>query len=190
MHKILRVFEKSMLTLGFHELDKPVETANAYSHRNSKTDGKSGSYGIFFPLSDKLGIKVFYKCGYITIEELYASWDYRDATQECLNLVRAKKLLGKSVPKLYMFIIIKRLGKYYPAMIVEKINGREVSTEDRDDLLFHTWLKFKKRLRAKLRQLGIEHTDLHTDNVMVTGEGKGRRYYIIDWGHATVPPTE
>lgn len=138
----------------------------------------SGSFGTYHVLNAEQGIKVLPECSE-TIAKAKLTCDYEDAKAEAYALNRAKT--SGIAPKCFGVRIVqdKASGLYYSGIVMQDLG--QTTLYDRmcngivDDRRAY---EIKERLRKELLKFGIEHDDLHEENIMFY---KGK-YYAIDFG--------
>lgn len=142
--------------------------------KNKNVKPKYGNNTIYFKYKDK-GFKLFQS--YDTKEEVFASAALREAELEARNLKEARKRF-KFVPKCYNVAIVKYKNKYFPAIVMEHIKENTLKKIFSDDPYNDKLINLIDNIGWRLYNSGIEHNDLHADNII---EGENGEYYVIDF---------
>lgn len=140
-----------------------------------------GAFGRYYRLSIRRGLKVL-RTNHgdelpKTLKELECDDLYRQAKKELKLLKKAQR--SGCTPKGYEVVAIKFKHGYAPGIVMQHIKGRHY---DDSGFTNDPWYEeaCKKAIR-KLSAVKIRHNDIHGENVIITGRGRRKRLYIIDF---------
>lgn len=149
-------------------------------------DCKGGSWAEYIQISAKKGIKLFRgRCS--SIEELFKSREFEVASNEVKKLKKSRKLYPY-IPACYGLKIMRIRDVYKIGIVLQHLGDRRASdnipsyghpqyTNISEKIHNDIWT-----IQTELRRAGINHNDLHTDNVMIFKD----RYWPIDFGGVTI----
>lgn len=129
-----------------------------------------GAHGIYYKLNNTLGVKIIRSKTFKTVREANKSRAHGRAIRESELLTEA--LESGVVPRCYGVTLVKVRNGYRVGILMQHLgNKRLAETEhiERGDIY--------EDIHEKLMELGIDHGDLHEDNIMVY-RGK---FYAIDF---------
>lgn len=144
----------------------------------------SGSYGVYYKMNARKGIKILRQRD----TRDYIWKDYEDllakAMREfkCLNIAKQTGI----VPKAYEVVKVVYKNTFKVGIIMQHIEGTTLKNAPRN---FHNW--FEKQygkdywdasslLHSRLRNVRLDHDDLHSENIMVKKTKNGFKLYAID----------
>lgn len=140
-----------------------------------------GAHGSYYTLNRKVGIKILSDCYYSSLSEVKKVIRSSDASEEfkCLKTAYSKSKNGLLPKALFLVIVKERLYDdrhkeyvYYIGYAMQHINGTILSKKRksyRESVI--------KKLFADLASKGIYHSDLHSENIIISN----RKPYAIDF---------
>lgn len=142
----------------------------------------SGSYGSYFQINGKVGIKVIAfddECDFKSIEALKQSRVYEDAVKEGKMLKEASKR-SRMVAKFYSLETFKVFGYWQVGIVMEHIDGILLSDycdKDEDAEDYDVRDNIVEMLLRKMRKVKVYIHDQNSSNFI----RQGRRWRIIDF---------
>lgn len=161
----------------------------------TRKTSKVGTAGSYYRLSQNTGIKIFnYPTTFIeggreSLDKLKKAPSFKNAQKEFKN-GKISYSRFKNSCKMIKFTYVKNLNddKYYPAIILEHVQGRELS-----ELPFSKKVYIGKHkttvedaesyLRSLLRKKGLLNQDVHSGNLIACKRGNRFQVMMIDFGY-------
>ena len=142
----------------------------------------AGSYGRYFKIDKKTGVKILTEDCFDTLSELMESYVFSDSVNE---FNRLKRLYGTShvFPKPISLAIVRELQYskqpiYHVGYTMKHIDGKTVSNSTMSD---KDWASLA-RARTSLEKKGIWFDDSHAGNVIKRRTKKYRKFIFVDAG--------
>lgn len=154
-----------------------------------------GSYGTYYRISKTKGIKVIStdKSLHLTIKDLKSSLRWKLAKREFNLQKKASKLPFVSRPYKLIPIFLPETGSYYPAIIMDHIEGKSlisykrmkrcVLNLGRKKIHFSNFHDLRESFRKELRSIHIKHGDIFERNVLIQ---KDKSVKLVDFGLAKI----
>jgi predicted Ser/Thr protein kinase len=160
---------------------------------------KKGLFGTYTLVDKDTGVKIFYHLG-LTIKELWSNKtldsvrvpeNWNSVLDEAIILKQAQT--SNISPKYYGFNIVKVRNKYYPAILMEHIEGKNLVEWQFKQFLVKSGkivpVKNQKNIhiyegeiqihiRETLAKVQVSHNDLHYNNVFIS---KDKTIQVIDF---------
>jgi hypothetical protein len=173
-----------------------------------------GACGDYFRLNARVGVKVlklyvdYYRYDTYTYSKKWAYENLFLTSEEARNLKKAEKT--KLTPKFLGYAIVKKDGKYRPAILMSHLESymtlenflqfNEYVAHKWNEIPFKRHVKFSKKLNMDhvkssgdfydhvsellKKRAKIRHKDLHYQNVMLKLSGNEvTSIRIVDWSH-------
>jgi len=118
---------------------------------------KSGSFGSYYKISNKKGIKVIWRSSYSLVRK----------EANYLNVAAKAKL----APRCHEIVKVKDENDVHYGLIVDHVEGRASSWGGK------VMEPLKRQLIKSLKEIGIKNQDLYGDNVRKTKKG----YMVVDF---------
>lgn len=133
--------------------------------------GPKGSYGSYHKLTRTKGVKVL-KGSYKSVMDAINSYQMEEAMKERDLLLKVQH--SGMTPKCYGVAIVEWGKKFRVGIVMEHLGETRLSDlgldeDEESDIM--------AELEDKICNFGINHTDIHSYNVMF----KNRKYYVIDF---------
>jgi len=134
-----------------------------------------GVYGEYVKISERRGVKILYSDGHSSLASLKESTRYKEALQEH-NLISAARKVP-FVLRSYGVVAIQDGDLLFPGILMTHIEGKLYNELNH----FNTVFPLREKLRAKLRTCGVNHNDLHGNNIIVKKHKNRYVAYAIDF---------
>jgi hypothetical protein len=138
----------------------------------SPADSKSGSYGTYVKLTKKLGVKIVRRSNDFSVEKPGA------ARAEYDTLLKCWTRKPRWFPEPIGVVEVEFDGAIFFGVVMEHIEGPTAAK-----FFNENWDKVQEKmdeLKYSLERAGIEHFDLHGNNVVVCKTKFMTRFKIID----------
>jgi RIO-like serine/threonine protein kinase len=144
-----------------------------------------GFYGSYFNLQNGKGLKVLRSTESKTMAGALLSSER--ASEEMKTQQKARKILGDLVPHAFSVVPVEMNGLWYAAILMEHVEGQTLGSfieakypnpKDEESRIAKC-NEILNHLEGYMMEMGVEKSDNHEGNVIVTPDGK---YKIIDWG--------
>lgn len=139
---------------------------------------QSGSFGDYYTLSPKIGLKIIASRFKSELEAVNSA-EFCDLWTEFKNLKRAEGL-GIS-PKAYQIGAIQ-IGTLWAVGIKMEHCGERISKRYKGAALTKIVSKLHNEFNEKLSHVGMSYVDMHSNNVCI----KNGRFYLIDFGPQSI----
>lgn len=135
-------------------------------HFKTNEDTPMGCNGAYFPIGYGIGVKVYTSCdGFKTPEKARQSWLWWCAARSFNNLKKAKD--SGFTPRPYGMTTVRCDGKYYPAVVMQHIEGSNPVSS-----------RGLCQLASRLEKYGLTSTgDIGCHNAIRSKTGK---LYLVD----------
>lgn len=140
----------------------------------------SGCFGSYHRVGKDMGIKVLEGC-FETEADAKNSCNWQDAQEEAYAMRRAQK--SGIAPKCYGVYVVRNSdsaeGNYYVGILMQHL-GQNLLGHRMDKGIVSGMRQedIQDEIRKKLLKVGVEHGDLHRENVIYFK----RKYYALDFG--------
>lgn len=118
----------------------------------------AGCYGQYYQISTTKGIKLI-NAKFSTFNEAFESREMKEAKEESLLLRRAKSMYDY-IPKCYGVKIVETRGYFRIGIVMQHLQGPTA------DMFCEYEEEVRQSLYKILKDRGIEHRDLHGNNVI------------------------
>lgn len=164
---------------------------NYFNIKKKKSDA-SGKIGQYIKLTNLFGVKLigFWGCDSVVNLKKSITWKKALKEAEWLKFVNASKLS----PNCYGVYPVKFKGRFFAGIFMDHINGSSLNSITKNGIfqqgskiyvskngiinLKNNKIPIIKFLKNKLTKIGINHFDIHGENVLVD---KNNKIWLIDF---------